>query len=111
MAKKKIVVHNKSDKPDNIVEHEAQIYMECEDIENVLPAFLRSFFIYLRGNVLPMTRWAYLHDIKFFLEYMIDSGLSSATELKDISLKEFNSLKASDILFTIVFSISRLSKM
>ena len=97
MAKKKIVVHNKSDKPDNIVEHEAQIYMECEDIENVLPAFLRSFFIYLRGNVLPMTRWAYLHDIKFFLEYMIDSGLSSATELKDISLKEFNSLKASDI--------------
>lgn len=97
MAKKKIVVHNKSDKPNNIVEHEAQIYMECEDIENVLPAFLRSFFIYLRGNVLPMTRWAYLHDIKFFLEYMIDSGLSSATELKDISLKEFNSLKASDI--------------
>ncbi|MBO4235155.1 MAG: tyrosine-type recombinase/integrase [Firmicutes bacterium] len=97
MAKKKIVVHNKSDKPDNIVEHEAQIYMECEDIENVLPSFLRSFFIYLRGNVLPMTRWAYLHDIKFFCEYMIDSGLSSASKLSEISLDDFKALKASDI--------------
>ena len=97
MAKKKILVHNKSDKPDNIVEHEAEIYMECEDIENVLPAFLRSFFIYLRGNVLPMTRWAYLHDIRFFCEYMISSGLSEASELKSISLAEFQALKASDI--------------
>jgi len=97
MAKKKILVHNKSDKPDNIVEHEAEIYMECEDIENALPSFLRSFFIYLRGNVLPMTRWAYLHDIRFFCEYLISSGLSDATELKEISLKEFQSLKASDI--------------
>ena len=97
MAKKKILVHNKSDKPDNIVEHEAAIYMECEDIEKVLPAFLRSFFIYLRGNVLPMTRWAYLHDIKFFCEYMINSGLSEADELSKISLKEFQALKSSDI--------------
>ncbi len=97
MAKKKIVVHNKSDKPDNIVEHEAQIDVECEDIENALPGFLRAFFIYLRGNVLPMTRWAYLHDIKFFCEYMIDSGLSSADKIGDIKLEEFNKLKASDI--------------
>lgn len=97
MARKKIVAHNKSDKPDNIVEHEAEIFTECEDIEEKLPAFLRSFFVYLRGNVLPMTRWAYLHDIRFFCEYMLNSGLSEASTTKDISLKEFQALRASDI--------------
>lgn len=97
MARKKIVAHNKSDKPDNIVEHEAEIFTECEDIEKKLPAFLRSFFVYLRGNVLPMTRWAYLHDIRFFCEYMINSGLSEASTTKEIALKEFQALRASDI--------------
>ena len=97
MARRKIVAHNKSDKPDNIVEHEAEIFTECEEIEDRLPAFLRSFFVYLRGNVLPMTRWAYLHDIRFFCEYMINSGLSKASTTKDISLKEFQALRASDI--------------
>lgn len=97
MAGRKIVVHNKSDKPDNIVEHEARIHVECEEIENSLPDFLRSFFIYLRGNVLPMTRWGYLHDIKFFCEYLIQTDLTKATDIKNITLNDFQNLKASDI--------------
>ena len=71
MAGKEIKIHNKSDKPDNIVKKEAQIFQECEDIESELPKFLRGFFIYLKGNVLPMSRLAYLHDIKFFCNYLI----------------------------------------
>ena len=55
MAEKEIKIHNKSDKPDNIVKKENEIFQECEDIENQLPRFLRSFFIYIKGNVLPMT--------------------------------------------------------
>ena len=44
MASKDIRIHNKSDKPDNIVQKEAEIFEQCEAIENELPRFLRGFF-------------------------------------------------------------------
>ena len=73
MAKRKIIkIQNKTDKPDNVIEREHEIIMECEAIEKELPSFLRSYFIYLKGNVLPMTRLAYLRDVRFFFEYLID---------------------------------------
>lgn len=102
---KKITIHNKSDKPDNIVAKENEITMECEEIESVLPNFLRSFFIYLRGNVLPMTRLAYLRDIKVFFNYLIsETNLTSATEIKEISIKEINEIKAMDVNLYLDFS-------
>lgn len=102
---KKITIHNKSDKPDNIVAKENKITMECEEIESVLPNFLRSFFIYLRGNVLPMTRLAYLRDIKVFFNYLIsETDLTSATEIKEISIKEINEIKAMDVNLYLDFS-------
>lgn len=98
MAAKQIKIHNKSDKPDNIVKKEAQIFQECEDLEAQLPKFLRGFFIYLKGNVLPMTRLAYLHDIKFFCSYLInETDLTHGKTTDQISLKEFNKIKAVDI--------------
>ena len=69
--KKQIKVHNKSDKPDNVVMKEQEIIRQCQEIEAELPAFLRGFFAYLSGNVLPMTRLAYLHDIRFFCNYLV----------------------------------------
>lgn len=102
---KKITIHNKSDKPDNIVAKENEITMECEEIESVLPNFLRSFFIYLRGNVLPMTRLAYLRDIKVFFNYLIsETDLTSATEVKKISINEINEIKAMDVNLYLDFS-------
>lgn len=95
---KEIKIHNKSDKPDNIVEKEARIFQECEDIEKELPRFLRGFFIYLKGNVLPMSRLAYLHDIRFFLDYLVhETDLTRAETPRDISLEEFAQIKGSDI--------------
>ena len=79
MAGKEVRIHNKSDKPDNIVKKEAQIFQECEEIEKELPRFLKGFFIYLKGNVLPMSRLAYLHDIRFFCNYLIsETDLTAA---------------------------------
>ena len=102
---KKITIHNKSDKPDNIIAKENEITMECEEIESVFPNFLRSFFIYLRGNVLPMTRLAYLRDIKVFFNYLIsETDLTSATEIKEISIKEINEIKAMDVNLYLDFS-------
>ena len=98
MAVKKIKIHNKSDKPDNIVEKEAEIYAECEAIEHEMPRFLRGFFVYLKGNVLPMTRLAYLHDLKFFFNYLIsETALTEADKIEDIKLSELDKVKASDV--------------
>ncbi|MBR2749458.1 MAG: tyrosine-type recombinase/integrase [Firmicutes bacterium] len=96
--KTEIRIHNKSDKPDNVIRNENEIIVECEGIEKELPRFLRGFFAYLKGNVLPMTRLAYLHDIRFFMRYLIDeTDLTEATEIKDIKVSELNEVKAVDV--------------
>lgn len=98
IQKKEYKIHNKSDKPDNIVENENEIYLECEKIEDELPVFLRSYFIYLKGNVLPLSRLAYLRDIRFFFYYLInETNLTSADSIKEIKSAELNNIKASDV--------------
>ena len=90
--------HNKSDRPDNIVKKENDIYMECEAIQHELPNFLRPYFAYLKGNVLPMTRLAYLHDIRFFMNYLIrETDLTKASIPKEIKSEELNNIVAADI--------------
>ncbi len=95
---KQIRLHNRSDKPDNIVLKEHEIVSKCEEIQNQLPKFLRGFFAYLKGNVLPMTRLSYLSDIRFFCQYLVDeTDLTDADKISDIKLTEFNKIKAIDI--------------
>lgn len=90
--------HNKSDKPDNIVKKENDIYMECEAIQKELPSYLRSYFSYLKGNVLPMTRLAYLHDVKFFMNYLInETDLTQAETTDKIKSDELNNIVSQDI--------------
>ena len=63
---KTVRLHNRSEKPDNIVLKEHETVNKCVNIEEELPTFMRGFFAYLKGNVLPKTRLAYLTDIRFF---------------------------------------------
>jgi site-specific recombinase XerD len=100
MAKetKEIRVHNKSDKPDNIVLKEIMIEEQCLDIEKELPKFLRGFFSYLKGNVLPMTRLAYLRDIRFFFRYLIDeTDLTQADATNEIKQADLQQIRAVDV--------------
>jgi site-specific recombinase XerD len=95
---KKIVIHNKSDKPDNVVLKEHEIVSKCEAIQLRLPGFLNGYFVYLKGNVLPMTRLAYLQDVLFFCEYLIkQTDCTKAKKPKDISLKDFQGIRSVDI--------------
>ncbi|MBR0400076.1 MAG: tyrosine-type recombinase/integrase [Mogibacterium sp.] len=90
--------HNKSDKPDNIVQKENDIFLQCEALQHELPAFMRPYFTYLKGNVLPMTRLAYLHDVKFFLNYLInETDLTDAAVPKDIRDSELGEVEAQDV--------------
>lgn len=97
-SEKQIRLNNKSDKPDNIVLKEHEILSKCEEIQEQLPKFMRGFFAYLRGNVLPMTRLAYLNDIRFFCHYLIEeTDLTNADDTADIKLADFNRIKAIDV--------------
>lgn len=95
---KNIKIRNRSDKPDNIVLKEHEIVNQCTALERTLPTFLRGFFVYLKGNVLPMTRLNYLRDISFFCRYLIsETDITGAAEPSGIKLSEFNEIKAVDI--------------
>lgn len=96
--KNKFKIHNKSDKPDNIVIKDNNLIERCISVENNLPKFMKDYFIYLKGSVAVSTRLAYLEDIKFFVNYLVEmQELTIAKDIKDITLDEFNNIKARDI--------------
>ncbi|MDO4868930.1 MAG: tyrosine-type recombinase/integrase [Bacillota bacterium] len=95
---KTVKLHNRSEKPDNIVLREHRILKKCEELQGELPKFMRGYFAYLKGNVLPMTRLNYLRDVRFFCQYLIDeTALTEAEKTSEIKLKEFQRIKAVDI--------------
>ncbi|HHY90163.1 MAG TPA: tyrosine-type recombinase/integrase [Clostridiales bacterium] len=98
MAKKILKIHNKSDKPDNIVQKENEIIQKCLEVEEQLPDFMKDFFIYLKNGVAKTTRLAYLQDILFFCKYLVnETDITNATSVKEISLEDFNKIKARDV--------------
>ncbi|SES69933.1 Site-specific recombinase XerD [Natronincola peptidivorans] len=98
MSKNRLLIHNKSDKPDNIVLKQNQIVERCLEIEGQLPSFMRDFFLYLKSGVALSTRLAYLEDIFFFCRYLIhSSSLSQASSTTEISIEEFSHIAAKDI--------------
>ncbi|MDR3295714.1 MAG: tyrosine-type recombinase/integrase [Clostridiales Family XIII bacterium] len=95
---KKIQIHNKSDRPDNVILKENEIIEKAEELQKALPAFLKSFYAYQKGNVLPMTRLAYLRDILFFCHYLIaESGRTDAKRPADILISDFRRVNAKDV--------------
>ena len=99
MSDKKIIkIHNKSDKPDNIVIRDNTLIERCINIENKLPQFMMDYFIYLKGSVAVSTRLAYLEDIHFFCSYLVESQeLTNASDIKDVTQSEFDRISARDV--------------
>ena len=96
--KKQLHIHNKSDKPDNVVMKENHIIEECEALQKQLPSWMRGYFSYLRGNLLPMSRRGYLQDIRFFCQYLIDeTDLTKASSTKEITEAEFRDITSVDV--------------
>ena len=107
VEKKKVILHNQNRKPDNILRKELEIKKQCEDLEKALPRFMNGFFAYLRGNVLPMTRLAYLRDILFFCNYLIEeTDLVSAASPKDLRESDFDRIQAGDVNLFLDYSRS-----
>ena len=59
---------------------------------------MRGYFSYLKGNVLPATRLAYLHDLLFFMKYLIsETDLTEAEKTDKIKLSELDEVQAVDV--------------
>ena len=99
MAKTTVKLHNKSDKPDNVVERENEVLDRCESIESQLPSWLRGFFMYLKTGVLPMTRLSYLSDVKFFLTYLINETelREKYDDIRKIQPEDMDKIKSVDV--------------
>ncbi len=98
MAEKKVRINNRSDRPDNVVEKEYKIQQECEAVQKELPPFLRGFFSYMRSGLLPMSRLAYLSDIRFFCRYLTEhTDITSAEDTRNITREEFASVTGRDV--------------
>ena len=96
---RKIRVHNKSDKPDNVVARENEIFEECEKIERELPGWMRGYFMYLRNGVLPMSRLSYLRELRFFLHYLLKETelQETCTEMKKIQPGDLSKITSMDV--------------
>ena len=97
-AKKTLRVHNRSVKPANIVEKEAKTAKNCLDIETLLPDYLHGYFVYLRGNVLPASRYQYLRDVRAFFQYLVqETGLTKAKEPAGVTLEEMKAINLRNV--------------
>ncbi|MBF0980485.1 MAG: tyrosine-type recombinase/integrase [Clostridiales bacterium] len=90
-------IKNRTGKPQNIFEKEQEIFNKCSKLEENLPRFMNGYFIYLRSSVLPMTRLAYLQDITFFCDYLVESAMFEAQTIKDLTAFDFEKIRAKDI--------------
>ncbi len=99
MAENRVIIHNKSDKPDNVVEKENMIIEECEKIEKTLPSWLRGYFMYLRNNDLPQTRLSYLRELRFYFRYLLsETALSEKyDDIKKLQPEDFDNITSQDV--------------
>ena len=98
LNKKPIKVHNKSDKPDNIVIKQNEMIQKCETIENQLPDFMRDYFLYIKNAISLSSRLAYLNDVLFFCNYLVkELYFSGAESPSEIDRDAFMRLNARDI--------------
>lgn len=91
-------IQNKSGKPNNIVASESKLMDECHEMENNLPIWMKDYTIYLKGSVSLTSRKAYLKDIMYFLNYLIqETDRTKATSPAEITLENIKYITARDI--------------
>lgn len=91
-------IKNTGSKPDNIIIREHEIKKDCRELEDKLPNSLQDYFTFLNTSVSIRTREAYLKDLIFFFNYLINSTtLTKAMDIKDITIAELDKIKARDI--------------
>ena len=96
--KKELKISNKSDRPDNIVLRDHLLIEKAMEYEKRLPSFMKDYFVYLKSSVAVSTRAAYLEDIIFFCEYIVnESGLTDKDDIKNLTVEYLKNIKSRDV--------------
>ena len=96
--KKELKISNKSDRPDNIVLRDHLLIEKAMEYEKRLPSYMKDYFVYLKSSVAVSTRAAYLEDIIFFCEYIVnESGLTDKDDIKNLTVEDFKNIKSRDV--------------
>ncbi len=83
-------VHNKTNRPQNILQREQELLDKIAELQNKMPTFMRDYFVFLKMSVSVATRYAYLNDIEFFFRYLIlDQNIESTQEITIDMLNQF----------------------
>lgn len=77
-----------------INERNNQYSKRIDDLLNVMPSFFKEFYIYNKGANSELTLYAYLIDLKNFLEY--ERQKLKSKDIKNISLEVLSSLSVLD---------------
>lgn len=105
-------IHNKSDKPDNILQRENHLINKCVALEKSMPIFFRDYFVFLKNAVALTSRLAYLEDLSYFLRYLIseDDRFRNFSSVNQIDLETFSSIRARDVNYYIGEYCARYTK-
>lgn len=93
-------IQNKKNKPKNILYKEQSLLDEISSLQSEFPAFLNDYFLYMKTYVATSTRIAYLHDLKFFFNYLL-IGNNQFNNIKEITIDIIDCFTAKDFNFFI----------
>lgn len=94
--------NSKTNKPQNLLLKEHELDLECKSLEMKLPSFMKDYFIFLRGSVSVNSRYAYLHDIFCFCNYLLTKQeFSSYLEISQITEDDFKKINAREVNYYI----------
>lgn len=99
-------IHNKTNKPKNILLNEQINLDKIDSIQKEFPNYMNDYFIFLKTSVSITTRLAYLNDLKFFFNFLIDDE----KEIKNIKIDKINNFTSQDFNFFIGDYCTRYGK-
>ncbi len=90
-------VNSKTGKPEVLIRQQLEYDNKINEFKLLLPEYLNDYIIFLKGSVSASTAVAYLNDIHFFYEYLLETIAVKFDSVRDIPIDVIIKLKARDI--------------
>ena len=85
-------------------------YDKFYELLGLLPGFVTDFFVKENDRYQIRTKLAYANDMKLFFEWVIESGLTDASVLKEITIEDMSRITDDDLDMYMVYLDHYLSR-
>lgn len=94
----KLIINSKTNKPDVLIKQQLHFDKLIRDFQRKMPSFMMDYIIFLKGSVSQSTVVAYLNDIEFYFNYLIEETPSlNNIDLINLPMDIISSIKARDV--------------